>query len=131
MSYTPKSAVTKFNPDGNTRQHDRIRSLENKFEFSFEPWLHGFAMTLAEPVKAFAHFVQPKGYDVDWNPQTRVMNFRGDLAKWGMENVKRWLGKEVFDHFGKIRFAVNGVAVTEKQVKPAKNEAPVNMPYMD
>lgn len=131
MSYTPKSATEKNNTQGHSRMHDRIRYLENQFDFRFDPWLHGFAMTLSEPARAFAHFVQPAGYDVDWNPQSHVMNFTGTLAKYGMENIKRWLGKEVFDHFGKVRFSVNGVETVENQLKPKKTEAPANIPYME
>lgn len=109
----------------------KVRFTEQKFRFKFEPWLYAFAMTLHEPAKAYAWFVQSKKYRVIWNHETRMMNFTGDMAKWGMENIKRYLGKEVFDHFGQIRFTVNRLGATDKQPKPQKNEAPDNIPYID
>ncbi len=107
-----------FQPD--EYQQIRVRQLENKFKFKFEPWLYGFAMTLREPVKAYAWFVQSKKYWMIWKPETKVLNFCDDeknskWAKWAIQNIKRFLDKELFEHFGKIEFQANGQVYPEKR----------------
>lgn len=96
-------------------QHIRVRSLEVKNKFKFDPWMHALAMKISEPVKVYAWMVQSKRYKIEWNHETRTLNFidmtesERQFAKFGMKGVKNYLGNDIFDHFGKINYAINGV----------------------
>ncbi len=111
-------------------QQDKIRNLERKFKFSFAPWLYKFAMTVNEPVKVYSWLHASRNYDVHWDDATRVMDFtdKGDAgrewAKFGMVCVKNYLGQELYRHFGKIVFSLNGKIQLEAVDKKTTNVIP-------
>lgn len=100
-------------------QKIKIKHLERQFEFSFEPWLFDFAMTVSEPVKVHAWLMASKHYSVAWDPQMKEMDFsgKGDWGKWGLERTLAYLGKEIYDHFGRVNFTINGKPVENGFVK--------------
>lgn len=92
----------------------RIKGIERQFKTTFPKWLYDFAMTVSEPIKVYAWFLQSKKYKIEWDEHTRVMNFIGyghkqNYQGWAIEQIKKILGRELFDHFGKISFAIDGV----------------------
>ncbi len=96
----------------------KIRDVEHKFKFTFDPWLHAFAMKVSYPVKVYSWFLASNKYKVTWDSATRIMDFvtlvdkeneaRYHWASYGLQRVKSYLGKELYDHFGSVKFAING-----------------------
>lgn len=119
MEFTSNALTNPKKSDVDEYQEIKIRQLESQFKFKFDDWLHGFAMTVRNPVRVYSWFVQSKKYWIFWDAQMKIMNFcdggdeKNKWAEWGMRKVKNFLGKEIFEHFGRVQFQVNGVVVTE------------------
>lgn len=113
MSYIPKNAVNTRLDD---RQSIRIRQLEDQFQFKFSPWMHAFAMTVTEPVKVYSHMHAPKKCDISWDSEKKIMDFSGSNAAWKLGHVKTYLGKELYEHFGHVKFSINGYVLEEKKL---------------
>lgn len=122
MSFTPKNAASSKVDE---YQSIRVRQLENQFKFSFDPWLHTFAMVVNDPVKVWGWMQRDNKYRVSWDSSKRVMDFSDDggrerWALWGLNNVKKYLGVELYNHFGHVKFSINGDLQIEKGEKHEK-----------
>ncbi len=111
---TPSHTKNKTAP--HEYQGARVKGIERQFNFTFSPWLHDLAMTVAEPIMIYAWMVQSEKYTVSWDEVEKTMCFtdfcndqRWNYASWAMRHVKELLGRQIYDHFGKIKFSVNGV----------------------
>src|SRR5665213_3168238 len=88
----------------------KLKHIERQFDFTWEAWMHDLAMTVSEPIAVFAWMVQSKKYGVSWDEETRTMNFTDDgikkwkWAEWGLSKVRAYLGNEIYNCFGVVKF---------------------------
>jgi hypothetical protein len=104
--------IDNFNEQESGKKYS-VRFVEQQFNIKMPPWIYNFALKLTHPVKAYTWLMASEKYSVEWDEEKRIMNFLDDgsrykFAQWGMNKVKQYLGKDVYEHFGKITFTVNG-----------------------
>lgn len=117
MDYSKKSSTTSGNNSSvDEYQAIRVHQLENKFNFKFNGWLHGLAMTIHNPVKIYSWMIGSKKYSVTWDAEQKIISIDDNpnekkkyhWAHFGYNGIKSYLDKELSDYFGNILFKVNG-----------------------
>lgn len=116
MDYSDKNStgVKKATRVAGENQQAKVRYIERQFEVSFPKWLYDLALTLSEPIKAYSWFMQSLKYKVEFDEESRIMNFigyghSGNYPQWAIGCIKEMLGKEIYEHFGKLTFAIDGL----------------------